>query len=42
MPQLFSPYADTVARVVLLAIVVLPFLATGLAYWVSASEYVTR
>jgi hypothetical protein len=39
--QIFRPYADTVARVLLLAIVVVPFLAIGLAYWVTASEYVT-
>lgn len=41
MPQLFPPYADTVARSVLIAIVVLPFLSVALAYWISASEYVT-
>jgi hypothetical protein len=41
MPQLFQPYADTVARCVLVAIVVVPFLAIGVGYWVSASEYVT-
>jgi Cytochrome c7 and related cytochrome c len=41
MPHLFRPYADTVARSVLIAIVVVPFLAIGVAYWVSASEYVT-
>ncbi len=41
MPQLFPPYADTVARFVLVAIVVMPFPAIGVAYWVSASEYVT-
>jgi hypothetical protein len=39
--QIFRPYADTIARVLLLAIVVVPFLAIGLAYWVTASEYVT-
>ncbi len=41
MPQLFRPYADTVARCVLVAIVVVPFLAIGVGYWVSASDYVT-
>jgi hypothetical protein len=41
MPQLFPPYADTIARFVLVAIVVMPFPAIGVAYWVSASEYVT-
>ena len=33
MPHLFQPYADTVARTVLLAILVGPFLAIGVAYW---------
>jgi hypothetical protein len=42
MPQLFPPYADTIARSVLVAIVVLPFLVVAVAYWVSASEYVTN
>lgn len=41
MPQLFGPYADTLARSVLVAIVVGPFLAIAVAYWVSASEYTT-
>jgi hypothetical protein len=41
MPQLFPPYADTVARSILVAIVVVPFLAIVVFYWVSASEYVT-
>ena len=41
MPQLFPPYADTIARFVLIAIVVVPFPAIGVAYWVSGSEYVT-
>lgn len=41
MPQLFRPYADTVARIVLTAIVVVPLLAVAVAYWVAASEYVT-
>jgi len=41
MPHLFHRYADTVARSVLLAIVVVPFLAIGFAYWISASEYTT-
>ena len=34
MPHLFQPYADTVARTVLLAILVGPFLAIGAAYWI--------
>jgi Cytochrome c7 and related cytochrome c len=41
MPHLFRPLADTVARSVLVCIVVMPFVAIGLAYWVSASEHVT-
>jgi hypothetical protein len=32
MPHLFRPYADTIARSVLLAILVVPFLAIGLGY----------
>jgi len=41
MPQLFRPYADTIARIVLISIVVVPFLAIGVAYWVMRSEYIT-
>ncbi len=41
MPHLFQPYADTVARTVLLAILVGPFFAIGVAYWISDSEYTT-
>jgi hypothetical protein len=41
MPHLFRRYADTIARCVLLAIVVMPFLGIGFAYWISASEYTT-
>lgn len=41
MPHLFHPYADTVARVLLITILVGPLVAIGLAYWISASEYVT-
>jgi hypothetical protein len=41
MAQIFRPYADTVARVVLLSIPVVPFLAIYLAYELSRSEYVT-
>ncbi|WP_407168745.1 cytochrome c3 family protein [Bradyrhizobium sp. ORS 111] len=41
MPHLFRPFADTVARSVLVSIVVVPLLAIGLAYWVSASEHMT-
>ena len=41
MPQIFRPYADSVARSLLLAIVVVPFVTIGVAYWISASEYIT-
>ena len=41
MPHVFHPYADTIARTILLAILVGPFLAIGVAYWLTASEYVT-
>ncbi len=41
MPQLFRPHADSVARIVLVAIVVVPFLAIGVAYLIMRSEYIT-
>lgn len=41
MPQLFRPYANSVARIVLIAIVVVPFLAIGVAYLIMRSEYIT-
>jgi hypothetical protein len=41
MPQLFPPYADTLARLVLVAIPVVPLVAIGVASWVTASEYIT-
>jgi hypothetical protein len=41
MPQIFRPYADSVARIVLVAIITVPFVLIGLGYWVTASEYVT-
>ncbi len=41
MPQIFRPYADTVARTVLVMLLVLPFLGIGVAYWVMRSNYVT-
>ena len=41
MPHLFRPYADTVARFILLAILIVPFLAIGAGYWLSASPYET-
>ena len=42
MPQLFRPYADTVARTVLIALLVLPFVAIGLAYATMRSSYITN
>jgi hypothetical protein len=41
MPQIFRPYADTVARIVLVTILVGPFVAIGIAYAVMRSEYIT-
>ncbi len=41
MVQIFRPSADTVARVVLISILVVPFLAIAIAYWVMRSSYVT-
>lgn len=41
MPHLFQPYADSVARVVLISILAVPFLAIAVGYWLSASEYET-
>jgi hypothetical protein len=41
MPHLFHPYADTIARTILLSIVVAPFLAIGVGSWLSASDYET-
>ena len=41
MPQIFRPSANTVARVVLVAILVGPFLMIGLAYAVMRSPYTT-
>jgi Cytochrome c7 and related cytochrome c len=41
MAQIFRPYADTVARVVLAAILVVPFVAIGIAYWTMRSAYIT-
>jgi hypothetical protein len=41
MPHLFRPYADSVARAILLAIVVVLFLLIGLGFWITSSEYVT-
>jgi hypothetical protein len=41
VPQIFRPAANTVARIVLVAILVGPFVAIGLAYAVMRSSYVT-
>ena len=41
MPQIFRPYADTVARSVLVAIPVVPLVAIGIACWFTSSSYVT-
>jgi hypothetical protein len=41
MPHLFRPHADTVARSILIAILVVPFLVIGAGYWLSASPYET-
>ncbi len=41
MPQIFRPYADTIARLILLSILVGPFFAIGVAYAVMRSEYIT-
>ena len=41
MPQIFRPSANTIARIVLVAILVGPFLLIGLAYAVMRSPYIT-
>ena len=41
MAQIFRPSANTIARIVLVAIVVGPFLMIGLAYAVMRSPYTT-
>lgn len=41
MPQIFRPYADTVARSVLVAIPAVPLIAIGIAYWFASSNYIT-
>ncbi|MGH6740613.1 MAG: cytochrome c3 family protein [Bradyrhizobium sp.] len=41
MPQLFRPVADTVARVILLAILIAPFALAGGAFALMRSQYVT-
>jgi len=41
VPQIFGPSANTIARVVLVAILVVPFILIFLAYEVTRSPYVT-
>lgn len=41
MPQIFGRYADSVARVILLSVLVLPFAIVGVAYGVMWSPYIT-
>ncbi len=41
MPHVFHPFADTIARGILVGVLVLPFVAIGVGYWLSASEYST-
>ncbi len=41
MAQIFRPYADSVVRVVMIAILVLPFAIVGVAYGVMSSPYIT-
>ena len=42
MPQLFKPAADTILRSILVAAVLVPVLAVGLAYAIARSPYVTE
>ena len=42
MPQLFEPWADSIARSVLVAIAAFPFFAIGVAYCVTGSSYITN
>jgi hypothetical protein len=41
MPQLFRPAADAIARVVLVSILIVPFVAIGGAYALMRSPYIT-
>lgn len=41
MPQIFGQYADSAARVILLAIIFVPIVAIGIAYGVMWSPYIT-
>lgn len=42
MVQIFRPFADTVARVALVSMLVVPFLVIAVAYWLMQSSYITR
>ena len=41
MPQIFRPYSDTIARIVLFAIIIVPLVAIGVACGVMWSPFVT-
>ena len=41
MPQIFRPYADSVARATLVTLLIGPFAAIGIAYWTTRSNYIT-
>src|SRR5690349_14857954 len=41
MPQIFRPYADSVARATLVTLLIGPFAAIGIAYWTMRSNYIT-
>ncbi len=41
MPQIFRPYANSIARVLLLTILFGPFVGIGFAYWTMRSNYIT-
>ncbi|ARN79717.1 cytochrome c3 family protein [Methylocystis bryophila] len=41
MPQIFRPFADTIARIVLIAIILVPLAAIGVAYGVMRSPFIT-
>jgi Cytochrome c7 and related cytochrome c len=41
LPQIFRPYADSVARAVLVTILVGPLVLIAVAYWVMRSSYIT-
>jgi hypothetical protein len=41
MPHVFHPFADTIARIILVSLLVVPVVAIGGAYLLSTSEYTT-